>query len=441
MAASVFDSPLYHRLFDAGEARRLFTDNAEVRAMLLVEGALAKVQGQLGIIPKLSGAAIHRASIEITLDPGGLADATGQNGVSVPELVTAFRREMQAPEHAQFMHWGATSQDIIDTGLVLRLRQVLTLCQTGLVETVQHLAALADQHARTPMPARTYGQHATPTSFGAVVASWGMPLVGLLAELDRLQDECLCLSLSGASGTGAALGDVAKTRAALAEALDLTDPKRTWHTDRTPILRITDWLTRVTIALGKMGQDLVLLTQTGIGEVRLGGAGSSSTMPQKQNPVAPTALIALMNTVTGAQSTLQSSAAHAHQRDGAAWFTEWMMIPQIALGAAAGLIHAQKLAKGMSPNVDQMLANLDGAGGTIHAEALSFALAKQMPRPQAQAATKKLCTDALESGQPLATLAVAAYPDIAPATFDPDSQMGDAPNQARAFVNAVAQVA
>ena len=125
MAASVFDSPLFAQLFNTGDAGRLFSDSAAIRAMLLVEGALAKVQGNLGIIPEMSAAAIHRASLEIQVDPGAIAASTGENGVSVPGLLAQFRAEMQAPEFAQHVHWGATSQDIIDTALMLRLRQAL----------------------------------------------------------------------------------------------------------------------------------------------------------------------------------------------------------------------------------------------------------------------------------------------------------------------------
>ncbi len=440
MAASVFDSPMYHRLFDAGEARRLFSDAAEVRAMLLVEGALAKVQGKLGVIPSLSGAAIHRASIEITLDPGGLAAATGQNGVCVPELVTAFRREMQAPEHAQYMHWGATSQDIIDTGLMLRLRQVLTLCEDSLKGALADLSSLAKAHADTPMAGRTFGQHATPTTFGATVAGWGAPLIGLLEELEAVQKDCLLVSLSGAAGTGAALGQMVETRAALAEALDLTDPQRSWHTDRTPVLRITDWLTRLAIACAKMGQDLTLLTQTEIQEVDLGAAGSSSTMPQKQNPVAPSAVVSLKNLVTGAQGTLQSTSNHGFQRDGAAWMTEWMMVPQIALGSVAALTHIAKLAGQISPNTDQMRINLGRTHGAIHAEALSFALATNMPRPEAQAKTKELCQAAQETGKALSELTQDAFPDLDTSFFDPALNVGEAPALAKAFAAKVASL-
>ena len=164
MAASVFDSPLYAHLFPTGEAGRLFSDTAAIRAMLLVEGALARAQAAQGIIPEVSAKAIQRATMEIQIDPGAIARATGENGVSVPGLVAAFRNEMNAPEHAQYLHWGATSQDIIDTGLMLRLRQLLLLAEADLRAVITALADQAERHAATPMAGRTYGQHATPTS-------------------------------------------------------------------------------------------------------------------------------------------------------------------------------------------------------------------------------------------------------------------------------------
>ncbi|MDA9265161.1 lyase family protein [bacterium] len=437
MAASVFDSPLYAKLFPSGDTGRLFTDSAAIRAMLLVEGALAKVQGKLGVIPDESGAAIHRASLEITVDPGAIAASTGQNGVCVPGLVAAFRKEMEAPEHSAFAHWGATSQDIIDTALMLRMRQALTLAETDLKTILTSLANQAAKYADQPMPARTYSQHATPTSWGAVIATWGMPLLDALKELDELRASSLWVSLSGAAGTSSALGPKAdQTRTDLAAALGLNDPKRSWHTDRTPVLRIADWSARVTTILGAMGQSLIGLSAGGIDEVTLGASGASSTMPQKQNPVAPSAIVALSNQVSGLRSSLHAAAVHQHQRDGVAWFTEWMTLPQIMLSGASALFHAKTLSANMTPQTENMNDALGGLG-LIHAEALSFALAETMPRPDAQAETKKLCAQAIETGQGLATVAQVAHPSISSATFQATQQMGCAPNQARAFAAAV----
>ena len=438
MAASVFDSPLYARLFPSGEVGRLFTDSAEIRAMLLVEGALAKVQGTFGVIPETAAAFLHRAAMEVQIDPAGLAEATGDNGVSVPGLVAAFRSAMEAPDYAQYAHWGATSQDITDTALMLRLRQMLTLQEDMLKTTVKALGHMAADHATTPMAARTYGQHATPTSFGATVAHWGAPLLDLLAELPALRQSCLWVSLSGAAGTSAALGpQAAEIRAALAKALSLHDPQRSWHSDRAPVLRLAGWQMRLAVALGKMAEDLMILTQTGIGEVSLGASGASSTMPQKQNPVLPSAMAATARQVIGLHATLEGAALHRMDRDGAAWFTEWLVLPQLCLATTATLIHGQSLSQTLAPHPEAMLASMANGQNLIHAEALSFALARHMPRPEAQAAIKALCGKAAASGADLAALAAAAYPDLdlAP-VFEPSNQMGQAPAEARHFAQA-----
>lgn len=439
MAASVFDSTLFSRLFPTGEGGRLFTDTAELRAMLLVEGMLAKAQGEQGIIPNPSAAAISRAAMEVQIDPGALAQATGQNGVSVPALIAAFRAEMQAPEHAQYAHWGATSQDIIDTGLMLRLRQALGLIEEGIRASLAHLARLAEDHAATPMPARTYGQHATPTSFGAIAASWGEPLFALLGELPDLRRSCLLVSLSGAAGTASALGPRApETRAALAKLLNLTDPERSWHTDRTPVLRIADWCSRVAIAFGKLGEDAIELAQSGISELSLGAGGASSTMPQKQNPVGPSVLVALARQTSGLMPVLQGAAIHRHQRDGAAWFTEWMCLPQIVLGAASATRHGLALCGSIAPKSEQMKAAIDGSLDLIHAEALSFALAEHLPRAEAQAATKVLCTEAVETNIPLRTIVARDWPQLDTETlFEAADQTGHARDAACAFANRV----
>jgi 3-carboxy-cis,cis-muconate cycloisomerase len=438
MAASVFSSALYGQLFGTGEVGRLWTDSAEVRAMLLVEGALAKVQGRQGVIPEISAAFIHRASLEVQIDPSGLAKSTATNGVSVPGLIDAFRTAMEGPEHAQYAHWGATSQDIMDTGLMLRLRQTLAVNETNLRAILQIMAHEATKHAETPMAARTYGQHATVTSWGAVLAQWGHPLVDALERLETLRTSALWVSLSGAAGTASALGpEAAATRAALAEALNLNDPGRSWHTDRGPILRITEWMNDVTATLAAMGQSLIGLSASDIGEVQLGGAGHSSTMPQKQNPVAPSVLVALNHQMAGLRASLQASAAHQYQRDGAAWFTEWMVLPQIALCTAAALETAHPLMQSVTPNSARMRAHLGGPG-LAHAEALSFALTHEMPRPEAQAATKALVAKAIAENLPLAQVAQAAQVALSDRLFDPHAQMGLAPADARAFAKRVA---
>jgi 3-carboxy-cis,cis-muconate cycloisomerase len=268
MSVSPFDSALYRDLFGDAEIARLFSDTAEIRAMMLTLGALAKAQGAQGVIPEVSAAFLHRAMMEVQVDPGGLARATGANGVTVPGLIAALRTDLQAPEHAQYLHWGATSQDIQDTALMLRLRQALVLIEARIGAALDALAHLAEAHAETPQAARTYGQVATPSSFGALAASWGSPLMRLHDRLEALRPRVLCVSLSGAAGTASMLGpEPVALRTALAEALGLGDPRESWHAGRDRIGELGGWLADLTTACGKMGADLTILTRSEIGEV------------------------------------------------------------------------------------------------------------------------------------------------------------------------------
>lgn len=440
MPASPADSPLYARLFSDDEAARLFTDSAEVRAMLLVEGALAKVQGALGLIPAESAAFLHRAAFEVQIDPAALAVETAVNGVPVPALVTAFRAACNAPDHAGFAHWGATSQDIMDTALALRLKRLMELWDARLAALIAALGGLAKAHAYLPMAARSYGQLATPTSFGAVVAGWGWPLMAQRQALAALRPALLRVSLSGAAGTLSAMGDKGPAvRAELAKALGLSDPGHSWHSDRTGIGALAGWMAVTCAALGKLGEDLILLTQSGIAEVSIAGAGGSSTMPQKQNPVGPSVLVALARQVAGLAATLQGAGLHRQQRDGAAWFTEWLTLPQAVISTSRALGLAHEIAAKIVPNPTAMLGNLNAGGGLIHAETLSFALAETLPRPEAQAAVKRLCLEAQETGADLATLANRDFPGADWAARFAASGLGQAPAEAETYSEAASR--
>jgi len=438
MAGSVFDSPLHAKLFPAGDMGRLFTDTAEVRAMMLVEGSLAKVQGTLGIIPEISAAAIHRASLELQIDPSGLGTAIGQNGVSIPGLVAEFRKLMQAPEHAQYLHFGATSQDITDTALMLRVRQLLALQENGLKTLLRDLATLARDHATTPMVARTYGQSATLTSFGATVAVWGHMLADLMEALPALRGDVLWVSLSGAAGSGSVLGpNPDEVRQHLAAAVGLRDPKRSWHADRGPILRLAAWQTQLAAALGKIAQDVWIMTQSGMKTVTLGAKGGSSTMPQKENPVQPSAIIALANMASGLNATLTQAAQHREARDGAAWFTEWMALPQLCLTAGSALTISGTMIESLVPNTDAMAVQIAETHDMIMAEAVTFALAKTMPRPDAAALLKEAVQQAISQGTGLLKIVQSRFPDLDMTQFEPQHQLGAAPNLARGFADRV----
>lgn len=434
MPASPIDSAIYRDLFGDKDVGALFTDSAELRAMMLVEGALAKVQGALDIIPQTAAAAIHRASLELQLDPGALAKGAGQSAVPIPALVAAFREEMHAPDHANWLHWGATSQDIMDTGQALRIRQALGIFDKRLLATVKALGVLAYQNAEMPMVARTYGQAAVVTTFGAVVASWGAPLMRAQAKLDGVSREVALVSLSGAAGTSSEMDKGPQVRSALAEALGLGDPKTSWHSTRDGIASLAAWMTLLCGSLGKMGEDLLLMTQSDVGEVRLAATGSSSTMPQKNNPVAPSLLVAIARQSAGLNTTLQSALVHRQQRDAAAWMSEWLSLPQLILLTARALNVAQDLAKTLAPNPAAMSSAIDATQGMVFAETLSFALAKEMPRAEAQAQVKALVAEAIGSKQSLKLTVQNAHPNLsADAIFDATQNLGTAPDDAHRF--------
>ncbi|MFT4149310.1 MAG: adenylosuccinate lyase family protein [Paracoccaceae bacterium] len=434
MPAAPADSALYRALFSDDETAALFTDSAEIRAMLLVEGALARVQGRLGLIPETAAAFIDRSAREVQIDPAALAGETATNGVPVPALVAAFRKAMNAPDHAQYLHWGATSQDIMDTALALRLRRVTALWDDRLAALTAALGRLARTHADLPMAARTYGQAATPTSFGAVVAGWGHPLLPHRVRLAAVAGDLATVSLGGAAGTLSAMGDEGPAvRAGLAEALGLADPGHNWHAERDRIGAFAGWMAGLAASLGKMAEDLILMSQTGMAEVAIAGAGGSSTMPQKQNPVGPSVLVALARQIIPLASAVQGAGLHRQQRDGAAWFVEWLTLPQLCISTGRALALATDLAGRLAPDAQAMARNLDDGSGLIHAEAYTFALARHMPRPEAQARIKALCAAAQKEGVALAALVARDFPGL---DLSAAGGLGTAPAEARAFAAA-----
>lgn len=434
MPAAPADSALYAALLGDAETARLFTDSAEIRAMMLVEGALARVQGDLGLIPLDAAHYIQRAAHELLIDPAAMATEVARDGVPVPALINAFRKGMTAPDHAQYLHWGATSQDIMETAQILRLRQVLTLWEARLIPLLHSLADLAETHAALPMAARTYGQNATPSSFGALVASWGAPLLRHLVRLQELRPRLLTVSLGGAAGTLGAMGPQGPAvRAGLARALGLADPGSSWHAERDRITEVGAWMAGLCGSLGKIGEDLILLAHSGIAEVGTASAGASSTMPQKQNPVAASVLVALARQTAGLAATLQGAALHRESRDGAAWFTEWLSLPQLCISTGRATALTVELVQGLRPDKTAMATALDADGGLIHAEALCFALAQTLPRPEAQAAVKDLCAATRRGEGGLLALARARFGDHPGLAELDHGNLGEAPTQARAF--------
>jgi len=402
LAFSPFDSPMFSQLYGDTEVRALFSDSADVRAMLLVEGSLANVQGEMGIIPLEAALYIHRSSMEVQIDPAGLAGGMGSAGVPVPALVDAFRKAMEAPEHAQYIHWGATSQDIVDTALILRLRQYLGILDRRLGALIAALTTKAKENRDVVMAARTRSQMSTPTTFGAKIATWVTPLKRHRTRLSELRERLLVVSLAGASGNYAALGSQGReVEAALAKALKLSVAETPWHNARDGLAEFASVLSMITGSLGKIGQDLMLLSQNEIAEVSAGAGGGSSTMPHKANPVSAEVLVTMAQHNANQIGQMHQALVHSNERDGVTWALERLVLPQMCIAGGVALLHAQTLAETLKANPERMLANIIATNGQMMAEAAMFALAEFMPRPEAQALVKTCSQTAARTGQHL----------------------------------------
>ncbi len=437
MATNLFDSAVYWELLRDEEIAGRLDDAAQVDSWLRVEAALAKAQAGLGLVPAAAATAIEQACNSGDIYPSQLAGGTGRDGIPIPALLERLRESL-AEEHADWLHFGATTQDIVDTGLVLRLRTVCDIVEARLRLALHLLADLAEAHAELPMVARTRRMPATPTSFGATVAAWGVPLLAQVEAMSQLRPRLLRVSLAGASGNSTAYGPrVAELRAAIAGELGLAAGECCWHTDRSALAELASCLARVTAALAKLADDCLFAAAPEVGELKLPADGGSSTMPHKQNPVLAETLLALHEIAVSGEAQLQRAMVHRQQRDGAAWLLEWFALPQTCLAAGRALQLAIALLTRLAPDPARMRANIDAGNGLVYAEAIRFRLAREMPRSQAQAEVRRLCAEAVAQQASLAECVHVAYPDIDwNDCLDPAAQLGDGPDQARAFARA-----
>lgn len=386
MAVTPFDSRLLAPLFADPGIAALFSDAAEVEAMIAVERALARVEGRLGVIPADAAAEIDRKLDGATVDAASLAAGTRSAGVPLPALVKELRA-IVGGEAAGFVHWGATSQDIVDTALVARLGTALGLLEARLDRLIEILAGLAERHRATVMAARTRTQIAVPTTFGLRAAGWLVPLLRHRERLAEARPRILMIQFGGAGGTASAIGgDGLAVMEGLAAELGLTAPPMPWHTQRDGLMELAGWLASLAASLGKIGTDVALLARSEVAEVRPGSGGGSSTMPQKANPVSAEMLVALARITAGNLGTFAQGAIHAEERDGAAWSVEWATLPAMVVAAGGGLVHAAELLETLVVDEAAMRAR---AGGATLAEAASFALSAHMSREAAQALVKK----------------------------------------------------
>ncbi len=404
MIPNPLDSALYGPLFSDPEVAALFSDEDTVRAMLEVEAALARVEGRLGVIPREAANAIAAAARSLKPDLREFGRGTEKSGIPVIALVEQLRAALDA-ESAPFVHWGATSQDIMDTGLVLRLQRVLGQLSHQLDSLMGRLADLAEEHRNTLMLARTRNQQALPTTFGLKAVGWLLPLIRHEERLRELKPRLLLLQFGGAAGTLAALGKSGLAiQKALATELGLGLSPAPWHAQRDSLAELAGWLSLLSGSLGKMGQDITLLAQSEVGEIRESRdpqRGGSSTMPQKANPVISETLMTVARMNAGLLGTAHQALIQEQERGGAGWQLEWLTLPQMAILTGGALRQATALCQSLDVRAERMRTNIDSTQGLILAEAASFALAAHMPRPEAQKRVKEACRTAIEEGRHL----------------------------------------
>jgi 3-carboxy-cis,cis-muconate cycloisomerase len=408
MPVSLFSSGIYADLYADEELCRLFGDESDVAHMIAFERALAMVQGRLGVIPSTAAGAIAKGLAEAEVGLDDLAAGTRSAGVPVPALVAALRRQLDG-EAGSWLHWGATSQDVVDTAMVLQVKDALGLLGTRLGKLIGILQRQSERHAELVMAGRTRSQIATPITLGYRIAQWAHPLIDAEAALPGLRRTVLKVQFGGASGLNSAIApDGPAVSQALAAELDLHDAP-SWHVNRTSVLALGAWLQQVTAGLSKMAGDLILLGRSDIAEVSCGTGGGSSTMPQKSNPIQAEAIVTLDRIAATAQAGLAAAAAPGEERDGTRWPLEWMMLPQILIATGAALRHALALAETLRPNVARIGATL-AANPEIMAETASFVLARAgVPRAEA----KDLVAQAAASADPFdEALATACSLDI-----------------------------
>jgi 3-carboxy-cis,cis-muconate cycloisomerase len=427
-------SELIDNLFSTSEMSSVFSAKAHVRGMLAFEAALAHAEAKAGIIPQEAPNTIA-ANCKVELfDVDALYREAAAAGTPAIPLVRMLTEHVEG-EAQKFVHWGATSQDAIDTALMLQMRDGLDLLVDGLLGVCAACATLAEQHRHTLMAGRTLLQQAVPITFGLKASRWLALAVRQVYALRKRRGRTLAVQLGGAAGTLASLGDKGLSVVELiASELGLPVPDLPWHAERDRIAEIAGTLGVVAGAMAKVAGDVVLLTQTEVGEAlesATPGKGGSSAMPQKHNPIDATSAIASAQLAVGVVPVIMSAMAQEHERAAGGWQAEWMAVPNLFRFTASAVERVRDAVGGLQVDPARMRANLDLTGGLIMAESLTMALALHLGRPEAQRIVKALCDRAVRSGVHLRQVALEEVyiqtilsPEEIDGAFDPGAYLG-----------------
>lgn len=416
MGSTVFDSVLFRDMFGTAEMRAVFTDEALVGRYIEAEVALARAQARMGVVPVAAAEAIGAAAKSIRIDFDKLRHET--EIVGYPILPLVHQLSDAAGEAGRYVHWGATTQDIMDTANVLQIRAALQIIARDLRETRDILAAMARKYRDTPMAGRTHLQQALPVTFGYKAAVWLSSIDRHIARVDQALPRILLGEFSGAAGTLASVGtDGLEMQKLFCEELGLNQPSITWHVARDGIAEAVTLLGLITGSLGKIATDVMLMSATEFGEVSepfVPGRGASSTMPQKRNPISSELMLAAAKAVRQHVATMLDGMVHDFERATGPWHLEWVSLPESFLLTASSLANAKFMLAGLVVHEQQMRDNLDLTHGLIVAEAVMMAAAPKLGRQHAHDVVYDACRKAIEGGGQLADI-LAGMPEISDA--------------------------
>jgi 3-carboxy-cis,cis-muconate cycloisomerase len=414
MTATALDSVIFRDIFSTAEMRHVFSDEARTGYYLEIEAALARAQARLGIIPDKAAQEIVRQCKIGNIDLARLKQQTERIGYPILGVVQQIV-DLCADGLGEWCHWGATTQDITDTAAVLQIRAALDLVEKDMEAIAAALADLSRRYRDTPMAGRSNLQQAVPLTFGFKMAALLAAMQRHRERLAQLRPRVLVGEFGGAVGTLASLGaDGLKVQAELMKELGLAQPEIAWHTVRDRIGEVGCFLGLVTGTLGKISMDVKLLMQTEVAEVYEPfheGRGSSSTMPQKRNPISCLYIHSTVALVRQHVAALLEAAVADHERSTGPWEIEWISLPEIFLLTSGALAQTRLLVSGLEVDAERMRANLDLTRGTIVSEAVMMGLGPHLGRQRAHDLVYDICRKVAATGEPLVDL-LAKDPEI-----------------------------
>jgi len=445
LAASVLDSVLFRDAFGTPRMREIFSDRAFIARCVDVEVALARAEARCGVIPSDAAEQIAQKCNAAALDFDLLRHETENVGYPILPLVHQLAK--QCGEAGRYVHWGATTQDIMDTAVILQVREGLQVVGEDIAALQTILAGLSTKYRDTPMAGRTHLQHALPVTFGYKTSIWLAMMDRHAERVEQIKPRLLTGQFAGAAGTLASLGDKGlEVQQAFCDELGLGVPKSTWHVARDSLAEALNLLGLITGTLGKIALDIMIMASSEFAEVYepfVKGRGASSTMPQKRNPISSEVMLAASKAVRQHAGLMLDAMVQDFERATGPWHAEWIAVPE-SFVLTAGALHQAKFALGgLIVDEQRMTKNLGLSRGLIVAEAVMMGLAPQLGRQRAHDLVYDACRVVNERGGSL-TDALLAIPEIAGvidrATIerltDPGNYLGEAPRMVDRVIQA-----